>query len=681
MKLKHIFLVVFSLYAIKLSATDYTVSNTNDSGVGSLRQAITSALANPIGLPHNILFNIPITDPGYNSNTGVFTIVFLDEGLPALNTGYITIDGASQTSYGGNTNPFGPEICLNGNGNTVEYCISIQNSSYNEIKDLIINEFLYGIQVYGSLSANNKITGCYLGCNYDASSRVPNYNGIEIISGANNNQVGGDLVSERNIISGNDYAGIRISDANNNLIINNYVGVNRNGSAELHNYDGITVEGAAYSNIIGGSTANRRNIASGNVAYGIDIFGVGCENNAIIGNYIGTDVSGSYAIPNTYGLLFDDRSHNNIVGGYLPGEGNLISGNTAFGAYFYNNGTNSNYLIGNMIGTDASGTIAVPNETGVHIDGATYANLVDSNLISGNLANGITLFATYSDYNTIIRNKIGTDISGTLPLGNQMNGILITQGSAHNIIGGSPALSNIIAYNHSNGVKIESEGSDFNLVSCNSIFENQNLGIELYPADGINSNDQGDPDTGPNDLLNSPEISQISFYQDTAIISGTLETQNPEHCRIEVYKADQNAGGISQGKTYLGTTAADNAGNWILKSEETDTCSFFVCLCIDPNNNTSEFSVENPVQPLSIHESHLKELRIFPNPASDYVQIADYCLYDFYNLFDLNGKIVKTGRLNEYLGKIELSNVNAGQYILIAYGSEKAAECKLIILP
>lgn len=623
LNMKQLFVAIFLWSQIVLHGAAFTVTNTLQSGPGSLRAAIISAQSDVAGLPHTIVFAIPTSDSGFDPASGVWTIVFTDEGLPALTTGYICIDGATQTTFAGNTNPNGPEICLNGNQNTVEYCLSVQNSSYNTIRGLIINEFLYGIQIYGSGSQYNTISSCYIGCNHDGTQRKGNFNGIEIISGAAYNLIGGSIPGQGNLLSGNEYAGLRISDSHYNQVLGNLVGVSRSGNGALHNYDGITIEGSAVGNQIGGSGSGERNVASGNIAYGIDIFGEGCAWNIVRGNYIGTDITGSFAIPNTYGLLFDDRSHNNVVGGYLLGEGNLISGNTAFGAYFYNNGTNSNALIGNKIGTDISGTSAIPNETGVHVDGATYANLVDSNLISGNLANGITLFATYSDYNIIIRNKIGTDINGTQPLGNGMNGILITQGSANNSIGGDSTLANIIAYNGDNGVKVESDGSVRNRISYNSFFGNGTLSIELYPSDGPNANDAGDTDMGPNQLLNSPVIDTVYQVAAQLIVEGLLDVTAPEHTRIEVYRAAGNASGNAEGFKCLGTCYANGAGEWQLALSDL-TSNAFVALAIDSSDNTSEFS---PVFPdhffVTMNElSTSPHLSVWPNPSDGMVIIS-----------------------------------------------------------
>lgn len=667
--MKALVLSLFLLANFSSQCAVFTVTNTLEIGAGSLRSAITAAQSDVAGLPHTIAFAIPLSDSGYNPQTGVWTIVFSDEGLPALTTGYICIDGTTQTTFAGNNNPYGPEICLNGNQNTVECCLSIQNSEYNTIKGLIINEFLYGIQIYGAASQYNTVASCYIGCNHNGTERKGNYNGIEIISGAAYNLIGGTLTGQGNLLSGNEYAGLRISDSHYNKVCGNYVGVNRDGSEALHNFDGITIEGASVGNQIGGRESGERNITSGNVAYGIDIFGVGCTYNIILGNFIGTDVTGSFAIPNTYGLLFDDRSHNNIVGGYLSGEGNLISGNTAFGAYFYNNGTNSNYLIGNKIGTDISGIMAIPNETGVHIDGATYANVVDSNLISGNLANGITLFATYTDDNIIIRNKIGTDISGWQPLGNGMNGILITQGSAHNTIGGDSMYANIIACNGHHGVKIESEGSDHNRVSSNRFFDNGGLSIELYPDDGLNVNDIGDTDTGPNQLLNSPVIDTAYHIGATVMIVGSVDVETVAYTRIEVYKAVGNAAGHAEGYLHLGSCYANGNGQWQLALSDTLSTAW-VAIAIDSTSNTSEFS---PVFPenafVNISETSSRPtIEVWPNPSYGKVNIRTAISSPVScEVFNINGESVASFIIeDEYV--FEFPKMVKGLFIIHCLG-------------
>lgn len=92
----------FLALALSLQGQVLTVTNTNDSGPGSLRQAITDANAN--WSIDRIEFNIPTSDAGYNASTGVFTILVTTAELPSINNRVLTVDGSTQTAFTGNTN-------------------------------------------------------------------------------------------------------------------------------------------------------------------------------------------------------------------------------------------------------------------------------------------------------------------------------------------------------------------------------------------------------------------------------------------------------------------------------------------------------------------------------------------------------------------------------------------------
>lgn len=443
------------------------VTSTRDAGPGSLREALDAANRN--GGQASIAFDIPKADPGFDSGTGTWTITFLDTP-PPLTVSRVVIDGSTQAVRQGDTNPHGPEIVLSGNDHTVEQAFALLNAAHCTIRGLAIGQFIYGIQIYGDGSHDNRVVGNHLGCNAAGEKPDGNYNGIEVISGAHDNLIGGTEPADGNLVSGNEHIGVKISDAHRNLVIGNRIGLDRSATRALPNYDGICIEGRAAGNRIGGPKPGERNLISGNVAYGVDLFGWGVRENLVLGNFIGTDHTGTQAVPNTYGVLFDDRANGNTVGGLGEGEWNLISGNTAFGAYFYNNGTHANILRGNRIGTDISGARALPNETGVHVDGGTFENVVDSNLISGNLVAGITLFALRTDRNHITRNRIGTDLTGKLALGNGADGIRVAFGPSDNRIGGTAEEGNTIAHNGGYGVMIESGAN--NTIAGNIIRNN-----------------------------------------------------------------------------------------------------------------------------------------------------------------------------------------------------------------
>ena len=450
--------------AIERSRKLFTVITAQDGGPGSLRQAIEQA--NRAGGPSAIVFRIPKSDPGYDPLSATWTIRYSDTPVPITATDLI-IDGYSQHQEAATRNPTSPCIVLNGGKHSVEAAFVLLGAARVTIRGFVINEFVYGIQIWGNAARGNRIVGNYIGIDPTGSRSAPNYNGIEILSGAADNTIGGVDPQDRNVVSGNLHIGIRISDAHGNRIVGNFVGLDPGGTRSVPNYDGVCVEGRARANRIGGGGPGERNVISGNVAYGVDLFGAGVQENTVSGNFLGTDWTGTTAVPNTYGVLLDDRASRNTIGGTGPGEWNLISGNTAFGAYIYNNGTNSNVVRGNRIGTDVNGTTAIPNETGVHIDGGACANVVDQNVISGNLVAGITIFAPYTDRNLITRNLIGTTLNGRRPLPNGEVGVRIAFGPKDNVVGGSPETGNLIAP-HQQSIDIDRELRASNRVSDNT---------------------------------------------------------------------------------------------------------------------------------------------------------------------------------------------------------------------
>src|SRR5574338_128716 len=125
--------ILASIHLVR--AASFTVTNTADSGAGSLRQAMLDANAAGAG-PHTIVFNIPTTDPGFNGNW--FTIKPLT-ALPELRGG-ITIDGATQTAFSGDSNLLGPEVVLNG-GMLASGAGIVISGDNGGVKNMVINGF------------------------------------------------------------------------------------------------------------------------------------------------------------------------------------------------------------------------------------------------------------------------------------------------------------------------------------------------------------------------------------------------------------------------------------------------------------------------------------------------------------------------------------------------------------
>jgi hypothetical protein len=293
---------------------------------------------------------------------------------------------------------------------------------------------------------------------------------------------------------------------------------------------GIIVERAAQDNIIGGDRTTgtgptgQGNVISGNGETGVAIHGVGTSNNVVSGNYIGTDILGSFAMPNLTGVSISDGAAENIVGGNGEGEANVISGNETGGVVIAGAATVGNKVIGNHIGIGARGTVPIGNGVdGAWIgEGAQY-NVIggstpeDPNIISGNLNNGAVIDA--SAHNTISGNYIGTDASGTVPLGNGNIGLVLAWGAQHNLVGGStPGERNVISGNGNVGVSIANTDTMSNTISGNFIgtdvtgteaIGNALMGIHMH--DGAQYNVLGGATPGEGNLISANGLAGVQI--------------------------------------------------------------------------------------------------------------------------------------------------------------------------
>jgi hypothetical protein len=183
--------------------TAYVVINTNDSGAGSLRQAILDANANPGA--DMITFSI--------AGTGVHTIT-LSSALPNI-TDTVNIDGYTQSGASANTLATGDnavlQIELNGVATVDASGLTLDaGSSGSAIRGLVINNFdQTGINV---LSNSNIIAGNFIGTNAGGDAALSNGFGIYITG--QSNTIGGTTLAARNIISGNITEGVYIHSAN-----------------------------------------------------------------------------------------------------------------------------------------------------------------------------------------------------------------------------------------------------------------------------------------------------------------------------------------------------------------------------------------------------------------------------------------------------------------------------------
>lgn len=417
----------------------FSVTNIDDSGPGSLRQAILDSNATPE--LNTIAFDI---SPG-----GLQTIRPLST-LPTI-TRSVIIDGTTQPGYDGS-----PLIELRGNtarGNGLQ--VTAGNST---VKGLIINSFPgTGIELEGN--GGNVIVGNFVGTDPSGTLSLANTVGLQIAS-CSNNTIGGTAKGERNLISGNGFAGVRIlrgtAAADGNVVEGNLIGTDINGTSALPNIgDGLYFLDSS-NNRIGGTTEGARNIISGNYDTGLEISG---NSNLIQGNFIGTDITGKAAVSNRNGAGVNGNL--NQVGGTSANARNIISGNQLDGIAI--GGQNSQFQ-GNWVGVDSSGLVTLSNGTGafgtagLHVFGPnnTIGGTTPSaaNVISGNAYYGVEIEGSGS---LLQGNFIGTDATGNVAIGNAFGVSILDRGSNITIGGPSPGAGNLIS---GNGGGIGIQGSN-----------------------------------------------------------------------------------------------------------------------------------------------------------------------------------------------------------------------------
>jgi parallel beta-helix repeat protein len=475
----------------QLLTTFFTVSNTNDTGAGSLRQAITDADNHPNTAGDEIIFNI--------SGAGVHTIR-PNSGLPAI-TDPVILDATTQVGFSG-----APLIELDGTNAGAGIAGLIISGSSTTVRGLIINRF--GGDGIIAASSNNLIAGDFIGTDSTGATNLGN-GGDGILVSSSNNTVGGTSAGDRNIISGNrgngiHFAGTRRSIvtifASNNSVLGNYIGVNAAGTGRLGNSGhGIFVDILATNETIGrGDVASAGNVISANGMAGIRI---ATGAHTIQGNLIGTSADGMSNLGNaTDGLNIS--SSGNLIGGFLsdamPFIQNVISGNGQSGVEIFG-GVSNNTIQNNKIGTNKNGNAAIANGiNGVLIEDSTN-NLVGgtaslspgigrpgaSNIISGNVANGVVIFSSTpggATGNLVQGNQIGTALDVVSPIPNGADGVVINN-AANNLIGGAGGqLNNYISGNSGVGVHIIGAGATGDLIQGNFIGDNQNAASPLPNA-------------------------------------------------------------------------------------------------------------------------------------------------------------------------------------------------------
>lgn len=490
-------------------AATFTVTNSSDSGAGSLRQAIIDA--NVAAGTDAIEFAVGVTTVTLSSALPGITGTTIIDGTLNLPPGmYIDIDGATNavtgvglnvaaascefyglyvhgfashgisvggTAAGTTIGATGKKNVLSGNGGSGISCTAT---------NVTIAHNLIGLDTAGVLDMGNTVDGIVtsgtntlirenvisgngddgitasatglqvhgniIGLVANGTTAVPNAeDGIECIGAASGATIGTAAVADRNIISGNGtnptHAGIRMGGANS-TITNNYIGTDATGMLDGGGTGpGITVSAGAATNVI-----IRGNVVSGNGSHGIQSLG---GSTAIHGNIIGLAMNGNTPLPNTGdGIVLSTSATNCSIGTAAVADRNIISGNTGGGGGgsigIRVNPTGVS-IVGNFIGTDSTGLLDRGNQQHGIFTTTNSGGTIRGNVISGNNNDGINLDG---DNFQIHGNIIGLGADGTTAVGNGNRGVFMTTQSTGCQVGtGAPADRNCISSNGVIGVR------------------------------------------------------------------------------------------------------------------------------------------------------------------------------------------------------------------------------------
>ncbi len=465
-------------------ATTFTVNTTSDTTDGtcdaahcSLREALAAAQS-AAGTPHVIQFAIP--------GAGVQTIT-VGSALPFI-TQSVTIDGYTQPGSSPNTSATGginavPLIEVRGNA-SVNFGLLVLTSGAVTIRGIVASGFALG--AINLANGTLTVAGSFVGTTADGTAAASATAGSGILLNAGVAVIGGTAPADRNVISGNS-TGISVALSPNSgvqvTVHGNLVGLNKAGTGAVANrfdgYQSLGCNGGNADGRIGGTTAAQRNVFSGNGRHGVAVTncGVGTSSTA-----------------------------------------------------------NGSFVTGNFIGTDATGTAAVPN-----------------------LGSGVE-----------VANGPGVRVGGT-----------------------APGEANVIAFNGGRGVAVFTISATNTSVLSNRIFANGNLGIDI-DGNGVTANDAGDADTL---RQNFPVITQVAPSGGSTTIQGTLASTANGTFRLQFFRNDAtDAASHGEGQTPIGeltnvtTDASGNAAFSITVPVAIGPTEFVTATATDSAGNTSEFS-------------------------------------------------------------------------------------------
>lgn len=424
------------------------------------------------------------------------------------------------------------------------YGIRIDDNSDNRIHDNVVsgNE-AGGILIQGNGATHNEVLRDTVGTTRDGLNVLANKGHGIHIRGAHANRI------ESSLLSGNDESGIALSDSSSgNVILDNYIGVNRDGDQALANMiDGVHIHDSPYNTV-------EKNTASANTFSGIHIEGAKARANTVTENYLGVTGDGLSALGNGEdGVFLWGAPDNRVVN-------NILSANGRYGVFVLASGATGCDVNSNMIGVSA-----------------------DSTTLMGNVADGIR---TQLSTRTQINNNIIAD--------NGFNGICITNVGE---VTQDTVWTNTIFANRQDGIRIT--GGTGNSIRFNEIYFNTQLGIDLEDAGvaGVTPNDPLDVDTGPNNLQNFPRL-KFAFEDTlagTTTLIGVLESAPNATHDIDLFDnafcdpTDHGEGEIFF-DTFPVTTGSGGVVGFVKKYPYLLANGLITATATDAMGNTSEFS-------------------------------------------------------------------------------------------
>lgn len=436
------------------------------------------------------------------------------------------------------------------------------------------------------------VTGCHLGVGVNGTNAYGLNRGLVLTDNAsstiapvgnfigNNMYVGGVKRNNRNVISGNSYVQIYVNDGKNNLISNNFIGLNATANdrpvgvdtivyTEGILFDGLNMPVSTAQNVIGGVDSDDRNIISAINNDAISINNSG--GNQIINNFIGTDYNGNnggafsrLSVGNGV-YLYDYQSvtSNNVIG--YPGVGNVI-GNFKYNGIDCDWGSVHSIIRSNNIGLGKDGTtdISSVNDSlalGIYVNYSSYNKIGGSGALEGNyIVNnyvGVEFYFGGGDMDTLYGNKIGINTSN-MAAPNKY-GVEFIGGASGIVIGDTlPGYGNVIAFNDSVG--IYSDNGMFGVgnlfqVSGNSIYNNggaTGLGIDLYGnRDTADVNYPLNSQNVDNDSILPPKLISVVDCDGQGNLSLIFQVNNDylnDTITFEFYLADSDG---QEGKQFL----------------------------------------------------------------------------------------------------------------------------------